>query len=49
MMHPDTPFVQFTYAMVPPMPARSRRYSVSRSNRVWLNFPPAQVWVYRCA
>jgi phosphatidylethanolamine/phosphatidyl-N-methylethanolamine N-methyltransferase len=49
LMHPDTPFVQFTYAMVPPMPARSRRYSVSRSNRVWLNFPPAQVWVYRCA
>ena len=49
VMHPDTPFVQFTYAVVPPIPARCEAgsYTASRSNRVWLNLPPARVWVYR--
>ncbi len=27
--------------------ARSRRYTVRASNRIWLNLPPARVWVYR--
>jgi phosphatidylethanolamine/phosphatidyl-N-methylethanolamine N-methyltransferase len=47
LMHPGAPFIQFTYAVVPPMPARSDRYTASGSNRVWLNLPPARVWVYR--
>lgn len=49
MMHADAPFVQFTYAVVPPIPARcdAGTYTASRSNRVWLNLPPARVWVYR--
>lgn len=45
----DAPFVQFTYAMVPPIP---RSYSGARaeaSERIWLNIPPARVWVYRKA
>jgi phosphatidylethanolamine/phosphatidyl-N-methylethanolamine N-methyltransferase len=46
-MHPNAPFIQFTYAMVPPIPARSQRYTARPSNRVWLNLPPARVWVYR--
>ncbi|HEX2135349.1 MAG TPA: rRNA adenine N-6-methyltransferase family protein [Microvirga sp.] len=46
-MRPNAPFVQFTYAVVPPMPARSKEYSATCSNRVWLNLPPARVWVYR--
>jgi phosphatidylethanolamine/phosphatidyl-N-methylethanolamine N-methyltransferase len=46
-MHPNAPFIQFTYAVVAPMPARSRTYTAARSNRVWLNLPPARVWVYR--
>jgi phosphatidylethanolamine/phosphatidyl-N-methylethanolamine N-methyltransferase len=46
-MHPNAPFIQFTYAVVPPMPARSQSYTAARSNRVWLNLPPARVWVYR--
>lgn len=41
------PFVQFTYAVVPPIPARSKDYTANASNRIWLNFPPARVWVYR--
>lgn len=47
LMRPSAPFVQFTYAVVPPIPARSSRYTASRSNKVWLNLPPARVWVYR--
>jgi phosphatidylethanolamine/phosphatidyl-N-methylethanolamine N-methyltransferase len=46
-MHPNAPFIQFTYAVVPPIPARSQRYTARPSNRVWLNLPPARVWVYR--
>jgi phosphatidylethanolamine/phosphatidyl-N-methylethanolamine N-methyltransferase len=46
-MHPDGPFIQFTYAVVPPIPARSEHYTARPSNRVWLNLPPARVWVYR--
>ncbi|GJE17946.1 class I SAM-dependent methyltransferase [Methylobacterium marchantiae] len=49
LMHPSAPFVQFTYAVVPPIPARcdAGSYTASRSSRVWLNLPPARVWVYR--
>ena len=47
VMRPGAPFVQFTYAVVPPMPVRSADYTASRSQRVWLNLPPACVWVYR--
>ncbi|CAO4165533.1 class I SAM-dependent methyltransferase [Methylorubrum populi] len=49
LMHPGAPFVQFTYAVVPPIPARCEAgsYTASRSNKVWLNLPPARVWVYR--
>ncbi len=49
LMHPGAPFVQFTYAVVPPIPARCEAgsYTASPSNRVWLNLPPARVWVYR--
>ena len=49
LMHPNAPFVQFTYAVVPPIPAvcEAGSYTTSRSNKVWLNLPPARVWVYR--
>ena len=49
LMRPGAPFVQFTYAVVPPIPARCEAgsYTASRSNQVWLNLPPARVWVYR--
>jgi phosphatidylethanolamine/phosphatidyl-N-methylethanolamine N-methyltransferase len=46
MMHPDAPFIQFTYAVVPPIPSRSEAYSTRASNRIWRNIPPARVWVY---
>ncbi|GJE28848.1 class I SAM-dependent methyltransferase [Methylobacterium organophilum] len=49
VMHPNAPFVQFTYALAPPIPAKCEAgsYTASRSNKVWLNLPPARVWVYR--
>ncbi|QFU17567.1 class I SAM-dependent methyltransferase [Microvirga thermotolerans] len=46
MMHPEAPFIQFTYAVVPPIPARSPFYRTRASNRIWRNLPPARVWVY---
>ena len=49
LLAPDAPFVQFTYAVVPPIP---RSYSGARAEgaeRIWLNLPPARVWVYRRA
>jgi phosphatidylethanolamine/phosphatidyl-N-methylethanolamine N-methyltransferase len=47
LMGVGAPFVQFTYAVVPPIPARSSRYVATASERIWLNIPPARVWVYR--
>lgn len=47
MMRPGAPFVQFTYAVVPPIPTNSNRYTATASERIWRNLPPARVWVYR--
>ena len=47
LLHPGAPFIQFTYAVVPPIPPHPGEYTASGSNRVWLNLPPARVWVYR--
>ncbi|KAF0231692.1 MAG: phospholipid [Beijerinckiaceae bacterium] len=47
MMHAGCPFIQFTYATVSPMPLKGRDFEAEVSPRVWLNLPPARVWVYR--
>jgi len=47
LMSPGAPFIQFTYNAVPPMPARLDRVRAQASERVWMNIPPARVWVYR--
>ena len=47
LMAPGAPFIQFTYNAVPPMPARLDRVRAQASERVWMNIPPARVWVYR--
>ena len=46
LMSPDAPFVQFTYAMVTPIPKRPE-VSAHASELIWQNLPPARVWVYR--
>ncbi len=43
---PGAPFIQFTYGPNSPMPLRKSRFSAHVSPRVWLNIPPARVWVY---
>ena len=48
LMAPDAPFVQFTYAMVTPIPKRpGHDITAHASALVWQNLPPARVWVYR--
>mgnify|MGYP001400331758 CR=1 FL=1 len=44
---PGAPFVQFTYAVVSPVPLVPGRIHGERSPRVWRNLPPARVWAYR--
>jgi phosphatidylethanolamine/phosphatidyl-N-methylethanolamine N-methyltransferase len=47
LMRPGAPFVQFTYAVVPPIPKSAAGVRVEASERIWMNLPPARVWVYR--
>ncbi len=47
MLAPGAPFVQFTYAMVPPIPKALSGIKAEASELIWLNVPPARVWVYR--
>ena len=47
LMAPGAPFVQFTYAMVTPIPMRPADVSADSSELIWQNLPPARVWVYR--
>ena len=47
LMQPNAPFVQFTYAVVPPIPRALAGVTTEASERIWMNVPPARVWVYR--
>jgi phosphatidylethanolamine/phosphatidyl-N-methylethanolamine N-methyltransferase len=47
LLRPHAPFIQFTYAVVSPIPRTLPGVHARASERIWLNFPPAQVWVYR--
>jgi phosphatidylethanolamine/phosphatidyl-N-methylethanolamine N-methyltransferase len=47
LLRPGAPFVQFTYAVVPPIPNRLAGVHTEASERIWKNMPPARVWVYR--
>ena len=49
LMEPGSPLVQFTYAMVSPIPMRPADVSAEVSKLIWQNLPPARVWVYRKA
>src|SRR3979490_3498830 len=44
---PGAPFVPFTYSVVPPIPKSLPGVSTEASERIWMNLPPARVWVYR--
>jgi phosphatidylethanolamine/phosphatidyl-N-methylethanolamine N-methyltransferase len=47
VLRPGAPFVQFTYAMVPPIPKGLSGIRAEASPLIWLNLPPARVWIYR--
>jgi phosphatidylethanolamine/phosphatidyl-N-methylethanolamine N-methyltransferase len=48
MSRAGAPFIQFTYGLVPPIPREAiAPVTVVGSPRVWLNLPPARVWIYR--
>ena len=45
---PGAPFVQFSYRVKPPV-APPPGIALNRAAVIWLNLPPARVWVYRRA
>lgn len=47
VMHDGAPFIQFTYALASPVPLNDESVQATGSRRIWRNFPPARVWVYR--
>jgi len=47
LLAPGAPFIQFSYALVPPVPAGAGDFEITRSNWVLRNLPPARVWTYR--
>ena len=47
LLAPGAPFIQFTYAMVPPIPKALSGIKAEASETIWMNLPPARVWVYR--
>lgn len=47
MMEPGGPFIQISYGPKPPVPPRPGRYSVTTSNWIVKNVPPARIYVYR--
>jgi len=47
LLSPGAPFIQFTYAVVPPIPKSLTGVHAKPSEVIWLNLPPARVWVYR--
>jgi phosphatidylethanolamine/phosphatidyl-N-methylethanolamine N-methyltransferase len=48
LMRPEAPFIQFTYSMTtPPIPKGLTNVKTEASERIWMNLPPARVWIYR--
>lgn len=47
VLGPKSPFIQFTYSVAPPIPKSLPGVATEASERIWMNLPPARVWVYR--
>lgn len=47
MMLPGSPFIQFTYSLVSPVPRKGMNLKTTVSDWVLRNIPPARVWTYR--
>ena len=46
-LSPGAPFIQFTYSVTPPIPKSLPGVTTQASERIWMNLPPARVWLYR--
>ena len=42
---PGSPFIQFSYALVPPVSEKEGNFTIENSNWILGNLPPARVWV----
>ena len=49
VLGPTAPLIQFTYGHASPLAADSFRLTARRGPKVWLNIPPATVWIYQRA
>nr|WP_291676674.1 methyltransferase domain-containing protein [Bosea sp. (in: a-proteobacteria)] len=49
VLKPGAPFIQFTYAVISPVPRKGSGLKAQVSDWVLRNIPPARVWVYRRA
>ncbi|ADZ72741.1 class I SAM-dependent methyltransferase [Polymorphum gilvum] len=47
LLEPGAPFIQFSYAFVPPVKPVPGWLELSRTDWIFRNLPPARVWVYR--
>ncbi len=47
LMGPSGRFIQFTYGLGSPVPCLDTAIRADVSPLVWLNLPPARVWIYR--
>lgn len=47
LLDPRGAFIQFTYHVIPPVPAGAGDFRMSGTKRIWWNMFPARVWVYR--
>ncbi|MBX7146486.1 MAG: methyltransferase [Alphaproteobacteria bacterium] len=43
----NAPFIQFTYSFSSPLPYKDFNLSAELKKRVFTNFPPASIWVYK--
>jgi len=46
-LSPGGSFVQFTYGGQSSVPSQGLNGTICHGKKVWLNFPPATIWVYR--
>jgi phosphatidylethanolamine/phosphatidyl-N-methylethanolamine N-methyltransferase len=48
-MAPGKPFIQFSYLVKGPVEGVPGRFTAEASRWIWMNLPPARVWLYRRA
>jgi phosphatidylethanolamine/phosphatidyl-N-methylethanolamine N-methyltransferase len=46
-MAPGKPFIQFSYLVKGPVAGVPGRFTAEPSRWIWMNLPPARVWLYR--